>query len=205
MGTLRGFPCPPATGLVGQSPPSPTRSTVAGPTSGSLARERGRSRRSPSTGGPCLSATPAARAPSLRPRIKFRRPGRSLKRESVMSLPLQESDGAQGEESSPAVGVRSCSGRPRTDAKRRPRVPWTRVARPLERVGVDGLRPAEPERGKVWKPSQGFHFNVRRAGNFPHPLQPSARRGRAMLSRMPEHPSPPSSARLPLPAARGEA
>jgi hypothetical protein len=43
MGTLRGFPCPPATGLVGQSPPSPTRLLVAGPVPNSLATERGRS------------------------------------------------------------------------------------------------------------------------------------------------------------------
>ena len=27
------------------------------------------------------------------------------------------------------------------------------------RVGEDGLRPSEPERGKEWKSSQGFHFN----------------------------------------------
>ena len=27
------------------------------------------------------------------------------------------------------------------------------------RNGEAGLRPAEPKRGKVWKPSQGFHLN----------------------------------------------
>jgi molybdopterin-containing oxidoreductase family iron-sulfur binding subunit len=30
---------------------------------------------------------------------------------------------------------------------------------PSGRVGVDGLRPAEPERGRVWEPSQGSHSN----------------------------------------------
>ncbi len=31
---------------------------------------------------------------------------------------------------------------------------------PTSRDGEAGLCPAEPERGKVWKPSQGFHINV---------------------------------------------
>ena len=36
--------------------------------------------------------------------------------------------------------------------------------RPKSRVGAAGLGPAKPERGKDWKPSWGFQFNVRRAG-----------------------------------------
>ena len=79
--------------------------------------------------------------------------------------PSTESDGAQGEGGVPTVGVRSCSGRLRPDAKRRPRTPWTRAARP-----------------------EAF---VRRAGHLPHPLQPSARRSRAPLSRIPPLPARP--------------
>jgi hypothetical protein len=124
-----------------------------------------------------------ARAPSWHPRIEFQLSSRSVKREHPTSQPLHGSDGAQGERSVPTVGVRSRSGRPRPDAKRRPRATWARIARPKARVGVAGLRPAEPECGKVWKPSQGFHFNLRRAGHFVLPLQPSARRARAPLSR----------------------
>ena len=30
---------------------------------------------------------------------------------------------------------------------------------PITRVGVAGLCPAEPERGRVWEPSQGSHLN----------------------------------------------
>jgi hypothetical protein len=33
-------------------------------------------------------------------------------------------------------------------------------ARSAGRVGVGGLCLPEPERGKVWKPSQGFHYNA---------------------------------------------
>jgi hypothetical protein len=54
------------------------------------------------------------------------------------------------------------------------------------RDGEAGLRPAEPERGKAWKPSQGFHINdvsdsdenaeeKREAAAEEHAAQPSRR------------------------------
>jgi len=62
MGTLGGFPCPPATGIVGQSPPLPTRLLVAGPGPDSLATERGRPVRSST---PPRKRSRSPRAPSL--------------------------------------------------------------------------------------------------------------------------------------------
>jgi hypothetical protein len=35
---------------------------------------------------------------------------------------------------------------------------------PLERVGGAELSSAKPERGKVWKPSEGFHQNLGSVG-----------------------------------------
>ena len=65
-----------------------------------------------------------ARAPSLRSRrvspFSRRFPSVSVTRACLCT----ESDGAQGEGHVPTVGVRSCSGRLRTDAKRRPRATW---------------------------------------------------------------------------------
>ena len=169
---------PPAQELVGQSPPIPTRLLVAGPGPDSLATERGRSVRDST---PPRKRSRSPRAPSLHLRTRFRSPMWRGKHRCTLSQPLHGSDGAQGERSVPTVGVRSCSERSE-DAKRRPRVTWARIARPKSRVGVAGLRPAEPEREKVWKPSQGFHSNVRRAGHFVPPLQPFARRARELLS-----------------------
>jgi hypothetical protein len=69
-------------------------------------------------------------------------------------LPLQKPSvavdfklGAAGGRAWGRRDVRSCSGRPRTDAKRRPSPSWTRIARP--KTGV----PAEPEPVLPRKPS----------------------------------------------------
>jgi energy-coupling factor transporter ATP-binding protein EcfA2 len=45
----------------------------------------------------------------------------------------------------------------------------------MGRVGVAGLCPVEPERGKVWKPSQGFHISW--VCSAARPGAPSSARG----------------------------
>ena len=141
-----GFPILPATGLVGQSPPEahasrrmPTaalRASMARSASGASRDQQSwspapsRTRWQPSADARCASSTPLrsrpypARAPSLRSRrvspLSRRFPSVSVTR----ARPFTESDGAQGEGHVPTVGVRSCSGRLRTDAKRRPRATW---------------------------------------------------------------------------------
>ena len=180
METLGGFPILPATGLVGQSPPeahanrrTPTsalRASVARSASGSLCDQQSWSR-APSRLAGARARTLAALAYAAsesslsRPRAELAfATGTALVQAGAPSTtpsevgPCTESDGAQGEEHVPTVGVRSCSSRPRPDAKRRPRATRARIARPKSLV--------------------------RRVGHVLPPLQPSARRDRAPLSRM---------------------
>ena len=98
-------------------------------------------------------------------------------------LHLQESDGAQGEGCVPTVGVWSCSGRPRPDAKRRPRATWARSAR-SHAWAQPGLARRSQSAGRIGNPLGVSNSTSDGRDSILPPLQPSARRSRAPLSPM---------------------
>ena len=155
MGTLGGFPCPPATGFVGQSPPTPTRLLVAGPVPNSLATERGRSVREFYAASESSLSRPRAELAFAKGVSVFQT---IPKRECHKSLPLH------------GIGRRA-GGRTCPDRRREE----------LLRPSSDGCQATtESDMGGLARPKS----LVRRAGHVLPPLQPSARRSRAPLSRI---------------------
>jgi hypothetical protein len=77
-------------------------------------------------------------------------------------------------------------------AERNPRDPPNALPTPWDvalagfhcRVGVAGLCQAEPERGKVWKPSQGFHYYVASPSSASNRAWSKPRSRRPRTSRM---------------------
>ena len=154
---------------------------VAGPGPDSLATERGRSVRESTRADPASEALPVAPRAELAsaaggdgcPRcVAWSWIGRLEPRTAV---PRVAADLAGKLSAPPGIGRRA-GGRMCPDRRRvellRPSAAGCQATpesdmgaqRPKSRVGAAGLGPAKPERGKGWKPSWGFQFNVRRAG-----------------------------------------